>query len=90
MCCTESYCTCWDKGVKHASPSAKGFSGYICCNCASSKEYLVYVPFRRTIVSFYDVVFDHILTGTLTYMSHPYSEVMDMQPAISYIPYYIF
>ena len=25
MCCTEIYCTCWYKGVKHASQSAKGF-----------------------------------------------------------------
>ena len=36
--CTKSYYTCWGKGVKHASPNAKGFSRYFCCNSTASKR----------------------------------------------------
>ena len=38
MCCTKSYCTCWDKGVKHTSPSVKGFSQYFSCNSTATKR----------------------------------------------------
>ena len=38
MCCTESYCKCWDKGVKYAPPSAKQVSRYLCWNYAATKR----------------------------------------------------
>ena len=38
LCCTESYRTYWYKGIKHASPSAKGFSWYLQCNSKASKR----------------------------------------------------
>ena len=36
--CTESYCTRWQKGVKYASQSAKGFSWYLRLNSTASKR----------------------------------------------------
>ena len=38
ICCTKSYCTRRQKCVKCASPSAKGFSWYLCWNSAASKR----------------------------------------------------
>ena len=38
ICCTEIYCTCWDKGVKYASQITKGFSQYIRWNYIVSKR----------------------------------------------------
>ena len=37
-CCTKSKYTCWDKVVKHASPSAKGFLRHIHWNFTESKR----------------------------------------------------
>ena len=37
MCCTESYCTRWDKGIKYASPSTKRFLWYLRWNSTASK-----------------------------------------------------
>ena len=51
MCCTESYCICWDKGVKYAPPSTKRFSRYLRWNSKSSKG----VPFVRTKYKEYNI-----------------------------------
>ena len=37
VCCTKIHCTCWDKGVKDASPSAKLFLRYLYLNTSASK-----------------------------------------------------
>ena len=87
VCCTEIYCTCWDKGVKYASPSAIGFLRYLYRNYKVLKGYLVYVPQKRKIIYSYDVVSDDIFSSVLAYTSQPYAEAMYMQPAVSYIPY---
>ena len=36
--CTKSYCTCWDKSVKYASPSAEGFSWHLFWNSTASER----------------------------------------------------
>ena len=51
------------------------------------KGYLVYVPSTCKIVSSHDIISDKIFSSQLSYKSHPYSESLNMQPAISYIPY---
>ena len=38
MCCTKSYYTCWDIGVKHDSRSAKVFLQYLIQNYTASKR----------------------------------------------------
>ena len=38
FCCTKLYCTCWDKGVKHASPSERLLLIYPCWNFTASKS----------------------------------------------------
>ena len=38
MCCTESYCTRWYKGVKYESPSTKGFLQYLRWNSTAPKR----------------------------------------------------
>ena len=51
------------------------------------KGCLVYVPHIQKMISSYDIVFDESFSSALAYMSHPYSEAMDIQPSVSYIPY---
>ena len=51
------------------------------------KGYLVYVPSTNKIISSFDVVFDESFSSALAYMSRPYSEAMDMRPAVMYTPY---
>ena len=50
------------------------------------KDYLVYVPSKRKIISSYDVFFDESLSSALAYTSQPYSEEMVMRPAVTYTP----
>ena len=47
----------------------------------------MYVPHTSKIISLYDVVFDESVSSALEYMSHPYTEAMDMRPDVSYTPY---
>ena len=47
----------------------------------------MYVPSTRKVISSYDVVFDKSFSSALSYMSRPYSEAMDMRPAVTYTPY---
>ena len=51
------------------------------------KGYLVYVPYKRNIISLYDLVFDENVFSALAYMSQLYVEAMAMQPPVSYKPY---
>ena len=51
------------------------------------KGYIVYVPHRQKIISSCDIVCDDSFSSELAYTSQQYSEAMDMQPAVSYIPY---
>ena len=44
--------------------------------------YLVYVPYKRKIISSYDVVFDEILSSALDYKSQLYVEAIDMRLAV--------
>ena len=86
MCCMESYCTCWYNGVKYASPSTKQYRGIFVGIPQHKKEYLVYVPSSRKIISSYDAVFGEIFSSALAYTSQLYSEAMAMRPAVTYIP----
>ena len=47
----------------------------------------VYVPHKFKIASSYNFIFGDIFSSTLAYTSQPYSEVMAIIPAVSYIPY---
>ena len=58
MCCDESYCTRRQKGVKYASPIAKGIWGIFVGILQYQKDYLMYLPITRKIISSYDVVND--------------------------------
>ena len=51
------------------------------------KLYLVYVTRKKNIISSYDVVFDEFFSSALAYTSRPYSEAMEMRPAVTYTPY---
>ena len=65
----------------------KGFCGIFVGIPQHQKGYIVYVSHKRNITSSYDVVFDNILSSALAYTSQIYPESMNMQPAVTYIPY---
>ena len=65
----------------------KGFRGIFVGNPDHQKEYLVYVPSTRKIISSYDVLFDESFSSVLSYTSRPYSEAMAMRLAVTYTPY---
>ena len=51
------------------------------------KGFLVQVTSTRKIISSYNDVFDESFIIALAYTSQPYSESMDMRPAVMYTPY---
>ena len=65
----------------------KGFCGILVGIPHHQKGYLVYLPHIQKIIFLYDVAFDEIFSSALAYISQPYTEAMDIQPAVSYIPY---
>ena len=65
----------------------KCFCGILVGIPQHQKGYLVYITHKRKIVSSYNFVFDESFSIVLAYTSQPYAESMDMQPAVSYIPY---
>ena len=67
--------------------SQKGFRSIFVGIPEHQKVYLVYVLSTRKIISSYDVVFDESFSSPLAYMSRPYSEAMEMRPAVTYTPY---
>ena len=67
--------------------SHKGFQSIFVEIQQHKKGYLIYVPSTRKIVSSHDILCGKTLFRELTYMSHPYSEALDIQPAVSYILY---
>ena len=67
MCCTESYCTRWDKGVNMSHQAQKRFRGIFVGIPQHQRVDLVYVPTSRKIISSYDVVFDDIFSSSLAY-----------------------
>ena len=82
MCCTESYCKCWDKGVKYRLPRAKEFSRYLRWNSTASKTVFLYITGKRRIISSYGVVFDEIFPSALENTSPAYEEEMDILPDV--------
>ena len=64
----------------------KGFRSIFVGIPQHQKEYLVYLPSTRKIIYSYDVVFDESFSSVIAYMSQPYSEEMDMHPAVTYAP----
>ena len=74
MCCTKIYCTCWDKGVKHESPSAKGFSRYPHWNSTTSKRVYCVLTTQTQFLISYNVVFDESFFSELAYTLQIYSE----------------
>ena len=73
VCCTESYGACWNKDVKHASPSTEGFCGIFVGIPQHQKGYLVYVTSTRKVILSYDVMFDKSFSSALSYTSRPYA-----------------
>ena len=70
--------------MRHQS---KSFCGIFVEIPQYQKGYLIYVPITRKIVSSHEFIFDRTFYNVLAYMSRPYSEALDMQPEILYIPY---
>ena len=64
----------------------KGFCGIFVGIPQHQKEYLVYEPSTRKIISSYDVLFDKSFSSALAYTSHFYSEAMVMRPEVTYTP----
>ena len=64
----------------------KGFRGIFVGITQHKEGYFVYVLSTRNIISSYDVVFDESFSSALEYTSQPYSESMEMRPAVMYIP----
>ena len=87
MCCTESYFTSLKKGVKYASPSAKGLCGIFVGIPQHQKRYRVYVPSTSNIISSYDIIFDESFSSALASTARPYSEAMAVRPSATYTPY---
>ena len=90
MCCTESYCTCWDKVYNMRHQERNSFHGISDGIPQHQKGCLLYVPSTRKIISSYDVVFDEIFSIGLVYISQPYAETMVVCPIVSYTPYAIY
>ena len=65
----------------------KFFHGIFIGISQHQKGYIFYVPHKQEIVSSYDVVFCDTLSSMLDYTSQPYTEAMDIRPAVSCIPY---
>ena len=65
----------------------KGFHGIFVGIPQHQKQYLVYVPSTRNVISSYDVVFDKSFSSALSYTSRPYAEAMAMRPEVTYTPY---
>ena len=65
----------------------KGFHGIFVGIPEHQKGYLVYLPSTRKVISSYDVVFDEIVSSTLSYTSRPCSEAMVMRLTVMYTPY---
>ena len=82
MSCTESYCICWDKGVKYVSPSAEGFSQYIFWNPTASKRVSCLCTMHMEDNIFIRCYFDESFSSELAYKSQPYVEAMAMKPAV--------
>ena len=65
----------------------KGFCGIFVGIPEHQKEYLVYVPSTRKVISSYNVVFDKSVSSALSYTSRPYSEAMVIRPEVTYTQY---
>ena len=65
----------------------KGFCVIFVGISQHQKEYLVYIPSTRKVISSYDVMFDENISSALSYTSRPYAEVMAMRPTVTYTPY---
>ena len=50
----------------------KGFRGIFVGIPQNQKEYLVYIPSNRKVISSYNVVFDECFSSALSYTSWPY------------------
>ena len=64
-----------------------GFRGIFVGIPQHQKGYLVYVPSTRKVISSFDVLFDELFSGALSYTSRPYSEAMSIRPAVTYTTY---
>ena len=75
------------KGVKYVSPSAKGFSRYLCWNYIASKRVSCVRATHKEYNIFIWCCFLWNFSSKLVYTSQQYTEVMAMRPAVSYTPY---
>ena len=71
------------KTLNMCHQAQKGFHGIFVGIPEHEKGYLVYVPSTRKVISLYDVVFDESYSSALSYTSRPYSEAMEMRPAVT-------
>ena len=83
----KSYFKFWYKGVKYASPSAKGFCVIFVVIPQHQKGCLVYIPHTRKIISSYNVVFNGSLSSALAYTSQAYPGAMAIRLDVLYTSY---
>ena len=62
----------------------KGFHGIFVGIPQHQKEYLMYVPSTKKIISSYDFFSDESFFTTLAYTSQNYSETMALRPSVTY------
>ena len=74
------------KTLNMCHQAQKGFCSIFVGIPEHQKGYLVYIPSARNIISSYNVVFDKSFSIALSYASQPYSEAMEMRPAVTYTP----
>ena len=71
------------KALNMRHQAQNGFHGIFVGITQHQKEYLVYVPSTRNIISSYYVVFDESFSSALAYTSQPYEEAMAVRQAVS-------
>ena len=74
------------KALNMGHQAQKGFRGIFVGIPEYQKGDLVNVSSTRKILSSYDIVFDESFSSALEYASQPYSEVMEIRPAVTYTP----
>ena len=87
MCCTESYCICWGKGVKNALPRSKGLSRYLHWNSTASKRVYCLCTTQTEDFIFVCCFLNGSLSSPLAYISQQNSEAMAVQLDVSYTLY---
>ena len=72
MCYNKIYCKCWEKFIKHVSPSAKVFRGLFCWYSTESKSVFCLCTKQTRDILFLQCFFNDSFSSALAYTSQPY------------------